>query len=178
MGLAASLAHPGGNITGQTFFAPELVAKRLEILKLVAPSATRVAVVMIRGVPTNAHVMSVVEAAARKMNMELRLVEIGGIDELGRAFPIAGFAPLDGVVLTDHPLLLINAETVATFAEERGLPAIGVPIIATHGGLIGYGVDFPLMFRRAAVFVDKILKGANPATSRSNKRRNSRQSSI
>jgi len=162
MGLAASLAHPGGNITGQTFFAPELVAKRLEILKAVAPSATRVAVLMVKGVPTNAHVMSVVEAAAKKMSVELRPVELGGIDELARAFSIAGFAPLDGVVMTDHPLLLTNAAMVATFAGERGLPAIGAPIIATHGGLIGYGVDFPLMFRRAAVFVDKILKGANP----------------
>ena len=162
LGLAANLAHPGGNITGQTFFAQELVAKRLEILKEVAPSATRVAVLMARGVPTNAHMMSLVEAAAKMMNMEVRPVELGGIDELEGAFPIAGFAPLDGVVLTDHPLLLTNAATVATFAEERGLPAIGAPIIATHGGLIGYGVDFPLMFRRAAVFVDKILKGANP----------------
>jgi putative ABC transport system substrate-binding protein len=106
--------------------------------------------------------MSVVEAAARTMNVEVRPVELGGIDELERAFPIAGFAPLDGVVFTDHPLLLTNAATVAAFAEKRGLPAIGAPIIAAHGGLIGYGVDFPLMFRRAAVFVDKILKGANP----------------
>jgi len=162
MGLAANLAHPGGNITGQTFFAQELVAKRVEILKEVAPKATRVAVLMGRGVPTNAHVMSVVEAAAKTMNLEVRPVELGGIEELAGAFPIAGFAPLDGVVLTDHPLLLTNAATVAAFAGERGLPAIGAPIIATNGGLIGYGVDFPLMFRRAAVFVDKILKGANP----------------
>jgi hypothetical protein len=89
-------------------------------------------------------------------------------------------APRCAVVVTDHPLLqLTNTAMVAAFAEERGLSAVGAPIIAAHRGLIGYGVDFPLMFRCAGVFVDKILKGGRtPVTSRSNKRRNSRRSSI
>jgi putative tryptophan/tyrosine transport system substrate-binding protein len=137
-------------------------AKRLEILKDAAPSVTRVAVLMGRGVPSNAYVMSVVEAAAKTMNMELRPVELGSLDELQGAFSIAGSAPVDGVVITDHPLFVTNAAAVAAFTEKRRLPAIGAPIIATYGGLIGYGVDFTLMFRHAAVFVDKILKGANP----------------
>jgi len=161
-GLVGSLAHPGGNITGQTFFAPELLAKRLEFLKAAAPSATRAAVLLVRSVPSNAYAISVVETTAKMLNMTLRPIEVGGLDELEGAFSTADSASVGGVVITDHPLFLTNAAVVAAFVEKRGLPAIGSPMIATGGGLIGYGVDFGLMFRHAAVFVDKILKGAKP----------------
>jgi putative ABC transport system substrate-binding protein len=161
-GLIASLARPGGNVTGLTFFAPELYAKRLELLKTAAPTATRTALLFRRSSPSKAHVIDVVEDTAKMLNIELRAIEVGELDELERAFSIAGSESVDSVVITDQALFLSNAAEVAAFAEKRGLPAIGAPIVAANGALMGYGVEFGPMFRYAAVFVDKILKGAAP----------------
>jgi putative tryptophan/tyrosine transport system substrate-binding protein len=162
LGLVASLAHPGGNITGQTFFLPQFIAKRLEFLKAVAPLLTRVGFVMYRGSPANADLLRAASAAAEALGVELRPIEIGGVGEFESAFPPAASEPITGFVTTDHPLINFNAAALAAIAEKRGLRWIGAPINATQGALIGYGVDFAPMFRHAAVFVDKILKGAKP----------------
>jgi putative ABC transport system substrate-binding protein len=161
MGLATSLAHPGGNITGQTYFFPELQAKRLEILKSATPSMTRAGVLMIRGSQGNRSAMSAVEAAGRALNVALRRIEVGALDEIEGALS-AGSDPIDGVVIGDHPVFVTNPSEVASIVQKRRLPSIAAPQIATHGGLLGYGVDFAAMFRHAPVFVDKILKGAKP----------------
>jgi putative ABC transport system substrate-binding protein len=160
MGLVVSLAHPGGNLTGQTFFLPQLIAKRLEFLKAVAPSLIRAGIVMYRGSEANADVMRVLSIAAEALRVELRPIEIGSPGEFESAFSPAPSEPIAGFVTTDHPLFLLGADAISAIARKRGLPWIGAPLAATHGGLIGYGVEFGEMYRHAAVFVDKILRGA------------------
>jgi len=163
LGLAASLAHPGGNITGQTVFAPELSVKRLEFLKNATPSMTRAGVLMIRGIQSNAYVMSVMDAAARALKVALRPIEVGGLGEIEGALSVTGSDPMGGLVIADHTPFLTNPSAVAAIIEKRALPSIAAPVIASHGALLGYGVDFAALFRHAAVFVDKILAGANPS---------------
>jgi putative ABC transport system substrate-binding protein len=162
-GLAASLAHPGGNVTGQTFFHPQLISKRLEMLKAVTPSLARAAVVMVRGSGANPEVMRVVSATATTLSVELRPIEVGGPGEFEAAFPDAETERVGGFLTTDHPLFIVNAEAMTALALTRGLPWIGSPDVASRGAMIGYGVDILEMFRHAAIFVDKILKGAKPA---------------
>jgi putative ABC transport system substrate-binding protein len=163
MGLAARLARPGGNITGQTNFFPELQAKRLELLKNATPSMTRAGVLMVRGGQSSSYYyLSLVEAAGRALNVALRPIEVGALGEIEGALS-AGSEPIDGVVINDHPLFVTNPSEVASIVQKLRLPSSAAPQIATHGGLLGYGVDYAAMFRHASVFVDKILKGAKPA---------------
>ena len=161
-GVVDSLAHPGGNVTGLTFFYPELMAKRLAFLKEAAPSMTRAGVLFMHDSPSNANVMSVMERSAQALKLAVQPVEVSSLGDLEGALSVTGSDSIGGIVIADHPLFLTNPSVVAAIAQKRGLPSIAAPIIAAHGGLIGYGVDFNAMFRRAAVFVDKILKGANP----------------
>ncbi len=163
MGLAQSLAHPGGNITGQTFFATELSAKRVEILASLAPSMRRAGVLVLRGNPLNDGWLDAMSTTARKLNVTLQTIELDASGGLERALSAALSVPMDGLVITDTNLFLTNPSIVAAIVEKRGLPSIAAPMIAAKGALLGYGVDFTAMFRHAAVFVDKVLKGARPA---------------
>lgn len=164
LGLAASLAHPGGNITGQTFFLTELAAKRLEILASLAPSMTRVGVLLQRGAPQNDSTISAMTSAAQALKMELRPIEVGVPGDLESALSVVGSTPMDGLVITDTNVFLTNQSVVAAIVDKCRVPSIAAPIVASRGAaLVGYGVDFTAMFRRATVFVDKILRGANPA---------------
>ena len=164
MGLAKSLAHPGGNITGQTYFATELSAKRLEILASLAPSMRRAGVLVLRGNPLNDGWLGAMTPAAQKLGVALQKIEFDAAPEgLERALSAALAVPMDGLVITDTNLFLTNPSIVAGIVEKRGLPSIAAPMIAAKGALLGYGVDFTAMFRHAAVFVDKVLKGARPA---------------
>ena len=164
LGLAASMAHPGGNITGQTFFLTELAAKRLELLASIAPSMTRAGVLMQRGNPLNIGTMRAMTTAALGMKVELQPIEVSIPGDLENALSIAGSAAIDGLVITDANAFVTNSSLVAAIVDKCRVPSIAAPIVASRGGaLVGYGVDFTAMFRRATVFVDKILKGANPA---------------
>jgi putative ABC transport system substrate-binding protein len=162
-GLANSLAHPGGNITGLTFFATELAVKRLEIIKGLASSMTRVGVLMLRGSPQNDGTMSAMTTAAQSFKVELQPIEIDVLGDLETAVSGARSLPMDGLVITETNLFVTNPSIVAAIVEKRRLPSIAAPVIASKGALLGYGVDFTAMFRHGAVFVDKILKGASPA---------------
>ena len=162
MGLAASLAHPGGNITKQTFFAPEIHVKRLEMLKTAIPSMTRAGVLMLGGAQPNAYMLRAMEEAAQALKVALRPIEVGSLGEIDGALSVAGADSIGGVVILDHPQFLTNPSEVAAIVNKRALPSVAAPVIAAHGGLLGYGVEMPAMFRHAAVFVDKILKGAKP----------------
>ncbi|MDH2346848.1 MULTISPECIES: ABC transporter substrate-binding protein [unclassified Bradyrhizobium] len=164
IGLAASMAHPGGNITGQTFFLTELAAKRLEILAGLAPSTRRVGVLVQRGNPLNNATMSTMRNAAQALKMELLPIEVDVPGDLESALSLVGSTPMDGLVITDANAFVTNTSMVAAIVDKCRVPSVAAPIVASRGAaLMGYGVDFTAMFRHAAVFVDKILKGANPA---------------
>jgi putative tryptophan/tyrosine transport system substrate-binding protein len=161
MGVVDSLAHPGGNITGSTFFYPELMAKRLELLKTVAPSMTRVGVLLPRS-PANAGVLDVMGATAKALQMGLQPTEVTGPapSEFERVFSAWADAQIEGFVASDHALISLNTDVVAALAAQHRLPSIGPLELPASGGLMGYGVNYIEIFRRAAYFVDKILKGA------------------
>jgi putative tryptophan/tyrosine transport system substrate-binding protein len=164
IGLAASMAHPGGNVTGQTFFLAELAAKRLEILASLAPSTKRAGVLMQRGNPLNDATMSTMRNAAQALKMELLPIELDIPGDLESALSLVGSTPIDGLVITDANAFLTNPSMVAAIVDKCRVPSVAAPIVASRGGaLVGYGVDFTAMFRHAAVFVDKILRGAKPA---------------
>jgi putative tryptophan/tyrosine transport system substrate-binding protein len=157
-GLIASLAHPGGNVTGSTFFQPGLMAKRLEFLKEVAPSMTRAGVFLIRGSPSRGPILEAMGAAAA----ELQPIEIDRLTDLEGAFSQLDNQRISALVVQDHAFFLANADAIAGLATSHRISSISSPKWAASGGLMGYGVNFSDMFRRATVFVDKILKGANP----------------
>jgi ABC-type uncharacterized transport system substrate-binding protein len=161
MGLVASLAHPGGNVTGLTFFLPELMAKRLELLKEVVPSMTRAGVLLPRSL-SNPNVLEMMGATAKALKVRLQPIEVRKPSEFESAFSAWADEQIGGFVMSDHALFGLNAHAIVALAAKRRLPSIGALELPASGGLMGYGVNFPDMFRRAAAFVDKILKGEKP----------------
>ena len=162
-GLVASLARPAGNITGLTLFIPELIAKRLELLKEAVPHAGRVAVLVHPDNAASVPVLKAMESTARSLKVELRGFEARRPSEFESIFSRMAKSRVDGVVVTDDPFFNANARTIADLAAKKRLPSAGAAEFVEAGGSIGYGVNFPDAFRRAAYFVDKILKGAKPS---------------
>jgi putative ABC transport system substrate-binding protein len=162
-GLAASLSHPGGNVTGSTILIPELNVKRLELLKAALPRANRVALVLLQGSPANELMLRLMESGARSLDLALQSFTVTGPGALGSVFSDIAKANVDSVLVFEEPIFVVNARAVAAAATERRLPLFGFEEIADAGGLIGYGVDLLEVIRHAAVFVDTILKGARPA---------------
>jgi putative tryptophan/tyrosine transport system substrate-binding protein len=161
-GLVASLAHPGGNITGSTFFQPELMAKRLEFLKQAVPSMNRAGVFLFRGTPARARMLEAMEATGQALGVELRPIELDKLADVEGAVSALADQQISGLVVQDHAFFLANSDAIAGLAASHRISSICSPQWAASGGLMGYGVNFSDQFRRAAVFVDKILKGANP----------------
>jgi putative ABC transport system substrate-binding protein len=161
-GIIASLAHPGGNITGSTFFSPELTAKRLELLKEVVPSLTGVGVLLIRDNEMNGPSLEVMEGTAKALGVGIQSFEARGPADFESAFSSWIDEKIGAVVVGDHAFLVANTDVIAALATKHRLASIGPLELAASGGLMAYGVNFSDMFRRAAVFVDKILKGAKP----------------
>ena len=164
MGVVANLAHPGRNVTGSTFFFPELMAKRLELLKELSPSMTRAGALFLfrREDNASANVLQVMETTAKALKLGLRPIEVRGPNEFESAFSTWADEHIGGFVMSDHGLLNANAAMIAALAAKHRLPSIGPLELPANGGLMGYGVNFPDLFRRAAYFVDMILKGARP----------------
>jgi ABC-type uncharacterized transport system substrate-binding protein len=162
-GLVFSLARPGGNITGSTLFIPELMAKRLELLKEAMPRMGRVAVLINPDNSANVPVLKAMEVTARSLKVELQKFEARGRNEFESAFSAMAKSGVGALVVNDDALFNANARAIADLATKKRLPLAGTGEIAEAGGSIGYGVSFPDEFRRAAVYVDKILKGAKPA---------------
>ena len=163
MRIVNSLARPGGNITGLTFFLPELMAKRLALLKEAAPSLQRAGILLLRDNPSNTNVLEVVRGTATALNVELRIAEIGGPNDLNEAFRAWNEQKVAGAVMIDHSQVLAQARLIGALASKYEMVSAGPLELPESGGLIGYGVNFPDMFRRAASYVDKILKGERPA---------------
>jgi ABC-type uncharacterized transport system substrate-binding protein len=157
-GLVHSIARPGGNITGSTFFFPELNAKRLEIIKEVVPSIRRMGILLNPDNPGHVAAFEAMDGGARSLKLELHRFE-----EIANAFSVMSEKQVEAVTLIDDGMLIANAPRIADLATITKLPAIGFKEFVESGGLMAYTVDFRDMFRRAASFVDKILKGAKPA---------------
>ncbi len=161
-GLVASLAHPGGNVTGLSDFHGDLVAKRLELLKEVVPSASRVAVIFNPNSSGSKHMLKDIQAVAPGLGMIVLPLPVEGADDFDRAF---------ATIRTERPGGLIQSvalgrhrRRIVELAAKSRLPAMytrGQWVAA--GGLMSYGSSWPDLFRRAATYVDKILKGAKPA---------------
>jgi putative tryptophan/tyrosine transport system substrate-binding protein len=163
-GLIASLARPGGNVTGMSQMLTELVGKRLELLKDVAPSISRVAVLWNPRDPISTLAWRELQAPARQLEIDLYSLEVQSSDQFEAAFASAIGADVGAIMAMPSPIFVDNERRIADFAAANRLPSIfHLPEFVRVGGLLSYGPDRSDLFRRAASYVDKILKGANPA---------------
>ena len=163
-GIVASYARPGGNVTGSSFFWGELNAKRLEFVKLVIPSLTRVAVLINPDNPAMASLLREMEERAQALKVGMLPVKVRQLDELEAALQAARKQVQVLAVVEDGLFLSADGRArIAELAVRNRLPSIGFREYCEAGGLLAYGVDFPDIWRQGAVLVDKILKGAKPA---------------
>lgn len=162
-GAAASHARPGTNVTGLS--TPFLGAKQLELLKETIPTLSRVAVLFDTTVPDYlAAIREPYETAGRSLGLQIQFVGARGVEELEPAFDAAGQGRADGLLLVTAPAITANQMRIAELALQRRLPSMWQQTEAVgRGGLIGYGPNRVDLYRRAATFVDRILKGARPA---------------
>ena len=163
-GLVASLARPGGNVTGMSLMAPDLGGKRLELLKEVVPRLARVAVLWNAANPYSALVFKETQAAGRTLGIEIQSLEVRAPDDFDGAFEAARRERPDALITVEDPLTFSQRQRVADFTAEQQLPSLhGLREFAAAGGLLSYGANLVDLFRRAAGYVDKILRGAKPA---------------
>ena len=160
--LATSLARPGGNITGSTFFGAELTSKRLELLREAAPRITRVAYLLNPANSASGPGIAALEIAAKSLKLGIQPFEVRAPNEFDSVFTTMAKRHVDAIVVQADTIFIINAKAVADLAATRQFPSAGLKEFAEAGGLIGYGPNLLEMYRHAAVFVDKILKGAKP----------------
>jgi putative ABC transport system substrate-binding protein len=160
-GLIASLAHPGGNITGLTL-GPNLAGKRLELLKETVPNATRLTVIVDPGAP--AYDAQETQAAARALGLSLHVSEVRGSVDFAKAFEAAIQARADALIVSPSPVLRFHRQALGDLAAKYRLPAMyQLKEFVEVGGLMAYGPRDADLFRRAALYVVKILRGARPA---------------
>jgi putative ABC transport system substrate-binding protein len=163
-GLVASLAHPGGNITGLTIMTLELSGKRLELLREAVPGLSRVAVLIEAGSPNRQVLLDEHTAAARVLAVQLLPLEVRGPDDFDGAFQAATRGQAQALIMGQSALFFTQRARLAEFALASRLPTMSGEVgYAEVGGLMHYGPDILDSFRRVAVYVDKILKGAQPA---------------
>jgi putative ABC transport system substrate-binding protein len=164
-GLVASLARPGGNITGlAATSSPEIVGKYLELLKQAVPKVSRVAVLRNPTNPDTAQMSREVEGAARRLGVQLQVLDVRGPHDLDRAFAAMTRERAGALLVLPDTMFFLHRRLVASLATKNRLPTIsGNKEMAEAGLLVTYGRNLTHDFRRAAVYVDKILKGAKPA---------------
>jgi putative tryptophan/tyrosine transport system substrate-binding protein len=163
-GVVASLARPGGNVTGLASIAAELSGKRLQLLQDTVPSLARVAMLWNPAIADRAHEFEETEAAARVLGVDLQSVEVREANDFERAFEAVLRGRADALFLQDNDALDRNRPRIADFAAAHGLPAMSIRgEFVAAGTLMSYGANIADMNRRAATYVDKILKGAKPA---------------
>ena len=162
-GIIQSLAHPGGNVTGVTHFTPELMAKRVQLMKELVPKATRIAVLRLSGRLQDLVVRDM-NAAARQLGIELQAIEVRGEDDIAAAFDTAIKGRAQAVMSTQGPFFWRLRSQIAQLALKHRLPSLsGEPTAAEAGSLLFYGPDVMEGCQRAAKYVDRILKGVKPA---------------
>jgi len=162
LGLVSSLRLPGGNITGLSFFVPELTAKRLELLKEAVPSLTKAALLLNPDNPLNRVLPQEIEPTAKALNIAIQTFEARRPSEFSQVVAAMIDQKVAALLLNEDTMFNANSSALAVLAAVNRLPSSGFPEFARAGGLIAYGVNLPDMDYRAAAFVDKILKGAKP----------------
>jgi putative tryptophan/tyrosine transport system substrate-binding protein len=163
-GLVASLARPGGNVTGMSLMAPDLGGKRLELLKELLPQLARVAVLWNAANPYPAIVFKETQAAGRTLGIEVQSLEVRGPRDFDGAFEALRRQRPDALITVEDPLTFTYQKLIADFAAGQLLPTLhGFREDVVAGALMSYGANIADLFRRAAGYIDKILKGAKPA---------------
>jgi putative ABC transport system substrate-binding protein len=162
-GVVASIARPGGNITGQSFFDPEVRSKRIELLKELMPRLTQVAVLLSADNPASIPELQAIERTAQSLSITVQPFRLREPSEFVSAFESMEQARMEAVETGDDLLFLSDIGAVVALATRARLISIGPVDVARAGGVVGYGADLVAVFRHTAFFVDKILKGANPA---------------
>ena len=162
-GFVASLARPGGNITGLSTFVPELSGKRLEILREVVPKLSRVAVLGSSTATGYAQTLKEIEPAAKAFKMQLQFLDVKHANDIETAFRAASEGRAQGVLTLNSAILGSQRAQIVELAVKKRLPVMyHQSEFVEAGGLMFYGVNVPDLNRRAATYVDKILKGAKP----------------
>jgi putative ABC transport system substrate-binding protein len=163
--VVASLANPGGNITGLSGYTTGLEEKRAEVLKELVPGAVRIAGLYNMGNPVVPPQWNELQTAARKLRLTPQLLDIRKVEDIAPAFADATSQHVDALIVSVDALTQKNRSFIAQLAAGHGLPAIYVSKeYIDAGGLIAYGPSYPDLYRRAAIYVDKILRGAGPSS--------------
>jgi putative tryptophan/tyrosine transport system substrate-binding protein len=162
-GLVTSLARPEANVTGSTFFITQLNAKRLELVKEICPHVARVAALSNPNNPVSKPIIPAMQAVATPLKLEFNVAEVQGDSEFQSAFASIAKRRVDALVITEDGEFAASFGAIAALAASNKIASIGAQEYARAGGLIGYGVNLLNLYRRAAYFVDRILKGAKPA---------------
>jgi putative ABC transport system substrate-binding protein len=162
-GLVSNLPRPEANLTGSTYFLPQLNAKRLELLKEACPHISRPAALSNPDNPVSRPIIPAMQAAALSLSLAVEVVRTQSPTEFDPAFAAMAKSRVDSVVVTQDGEFAASFPAIASLSLVNKLPSIGAREYAEAGGLIGYGVDILGLYRRAAYFVDRILKGAKPA---------------
>lgn len=162
-GIVASLARPGGNVTGLSAFVTELAGKRVELMKEVVPGVTRVGFFNNMSNPVIPPQWEETQKAARSFSIQAELLDVRAKEDIGRAFEKAARIGVDGLLVGIDAVTQQHRGLIATLAEQQRLPTIYASReYVEAGGLMSYGVSYPDLYRRAAGMVDKIFKGAKP----------------
>ena len=163
-GYVDSLARPGGNATGFTVFEYAMGGKWLELLKEIAPHVTRAAVIRDSAIAAGPAEFGAIQAVAPSLGVELRPVDIRDASEMERAITLFAGSPNGGLIVTGSAAATIHRQLIVALAARHQLPAVYYTrYFVTGGGLISYGPDYVDQFRRAATYVDRVLKGEKPA---------------
>jgi putative tryptophan/tyrosine transport system substrate-binding protein len=163
-GFVASLARPGANVTGLSAISPQLSGKRLELLAAVVPGDSPIAVLWDAGSAGVSVRLAQIRAAAQTLGVPVQSVEVREPSDLARAFDAAERATAGGMIVLNNGFTFAHRAQIVELAAQRRLPALyEQSAYPKLGGLMAYGADFPAMYRRAAYYVDRILKGAKPA---------------
>lgn len=164
IGLVESLARPGGNVTGLSNLGPELLGKSFELLKEIAPKVSRLAVLRNPASPVERVVFEEMLAAAPAFGLEIQSIEMRTPEDSAEAFATVTASRADALFALGNPVNFKNRQVIVDFALKRRLPSLYQErLFVDAGGLLSYAPGFSDLFRRAATYVDKILKGAKPA---------------
>ena len=163
VGLVTSIARPGGNLTGLTFFFAEICAKRVELIKEAVPAAARLGVLVNPANPSGKAALTAMQRTASSLRVELLPVDVRAVDDIAGAFAMLASRGAQALTSIEDPLLISNARYLAELATQNRLPMIGEQRAVEAGALMAYSVDRYDLWSRTAFFVDKILKGTQPA---------------